>query len=135
MTGIIALLVTTRNFLGFSFSWSEELTRYLLIWLSLLGATVLTKRDDHIRFDFLAERLPALPLRLISITLRLLVLGFLWILVEQSWAVAQSRASTHSPALGLSMVVPYLAIPVSAALMLVATALNIWRDLRLLRRG
>lgn len=135
MTVIIAMLVTTRNFLGFSYPWSEELTRYLLVWLSLLGAAVLTKRDDHIRFEFLADRMPRVPLALLSIVLRVLVLGFLWILLQQSWAVANARASTHSPALGLSMMVPYLAIPVSAALMLLATLLNIWGDLRRLVRG
>lgn len=135
MTAVVVLLVVTRNFLSFSFPWSEELTRYLLVWVSLLGAAVLTRRDDHIRFEFLADKLPRSAALGLEIVLRLLVLGFLVILLDQSWRVALARATTHSPALGLSMFVPYLAIPVSAALMLAATFLNLARDLARLARG
>lgn len=129
MTGVIAMLIVSRNLLGFSFSWSEELTRFLLVWLSMLGAAVLLRRDDHIRLELLTDYLtPKLRLAL-SLLLRLLVLGFLVILLYESWLVANARAVTHAPALGLSMRIPYLALPVGAALMILATVVNIWRDI------
>lgn len=128
MTAVIAMLIVSRNLLGFSFSWSEELTRFLLVWLSMLGAAVLLRRDDHIQMDLLTDYLsPRLRLGL-SLVLRLLVLGFLVILLYESWQVANARAVTHAPALGLSMRIPYLALPAGALLMILATLVNIWRE-------
>lgn len=128
MTAVIAMLIVSRNLLGFSFSWSEELTRFLLVWLSMLGAAVLLRRDDHIRLELLTDYLtPKLRLGL-SLLLRLLVLGFLAILLYESWLVANARAVTHAPALGLSMRIPYLALPAGAVLMILFTLVNIWRD-------
>ncbi|HET6468168.1 MAG TPA: TRAP transporter small permease [Geminicoccaceae bacterium] len=133
MTAVIAILVFTRNFMGFSFPWSEELTRFLLVWLSMLGAMVLLRRDDHIRLDFLADKLPARLSLWLAVVLRLLVLAFLVILVHQSWLAALARQVTRAPALGVSMFWPYLAIPVAAGLMILVTLLNLWADVRRLR--
>lgn len=130
MVVVIAMLVFTRNFLGFSFSWSEELTRYLLVWLTMLGSAVLLHRGEHIRMDLFAGRLPRIPDALLSLLLRLLVLGFLVILVQQSWLTVQARSVARSPALGLSMGLPYLALPVAGAVMLFVTLVALWGDLR-----
>ncbi len=130
MTGVIGLLVFTRNFLGYSYSWSEEMTRFLLIWLSLLGAAVITYRNDHIRFDFLAGYLSDRFARGLGIVLNILIIAFLVLLLVQSWDVALARSATRSPALSLPLTVPYLAIPISTALMVFACALNIARDIR-----
>ena len=67
-----------------SFSWSEELTRFLLVWLSMLGAAVLLRRDDHIRLNLLDDHIGPKGQLWLSLVLRLLVLGFLFILVQQA---------------------------------------------------
>lgn len=130
MTLVIFLLVLTRNLLSFSFPWSEELTRFLLVWLSMLGAVVLLRRDDHIRLELLAERLPVRAADLLGLLLRLLVLAFLVVLLQQSWLAALARGATRAPALGITLTWPYLAIPVAAALMILVSLVNLWGDLR-----
>lgn len=128
MTLVIAALVLSRNLLGFSFSWSEELTRFLLVWLSMLGAAVLLRRDDHISLNLLQDRLAPRSRLVLDLLLRLLVLLFLLILAQQSWTAALARQVTHAPALGVSLFWPYLAIPVAAVLMILATLVNLWGD-------
>lgn len=130
MTAVIATLVLTRNLLSFSFPWSEELTRFLLVWLSMLGSVVLLRRDDHIRLEVLADRLPARAALVLGLLLRLLVLSFLAVLLQQSWLAALARGATRAPALGIPLTWPYLAIPVAAALMILVGIVNLWRDLR-----
>ncbi|WP_027134459.1 TRAP transporter small permease [Geminicoccus roseus] len=129
MTTVIAVLIVSRNMLGFSFAWSEELTRFLLVWLSMLGAAVLLRRDDHIRLNLLQSRLGPKAQLVLSAVLRVLVLGFLVILVQQSWTASLARQVTHAPALGISLFWPYLAIPVAAAIMVFVTLVNLWGDL------
>jgi TRAP-type C4-dicarboxylate transport system permease small subunit len=135
MTAVIAVLVLSRNLIGFSFSWSEELTRFLLVWLSMLGAAVLLRRDDHISLNLLQDRLGPRGRLVLSFLLRLLVLAFLVILVRQSWTAALARQVTHAPALGISLFWPYLALPVAGILMFFVTLVNLWGEaLQLLGR-
>ncbi|WGF87810.1 TRAP transporter small permease [Marinivivus vitaminiproducens] len=129
MTAIIATLVLSRNLTGYSPPWSEEITRYLLIWLTMMGATVLLWRNDHIRLDLLNAKLsPRLQFGL-SIVLRVLVLGFLVILTQQGWLAALARSATRAPASNLNLFWPYLALPVGGAIMAFVTVVGLWRDL------
>ena len=128
MTGVIVMLVATRNVMSFSFAWSEELTRYLLVWLSMLGAAVLVHRNDHIALDLLPNALPERARAGLLLLLRLPIAAGLVILLQQSWAIAIARGGTRADALGISLTWAYAAIPVAAALMLLFTAFGIWRD-------
>lgn len=133
MTGVIVMLVATRNFMGFSFAWSEELTRYLLIWLAMLGAAVLLHRNDHIALDLLPNALSEWWRAAFSLVFRLPILAFLLLLLQQSWLVVLARSGTKAPALGISLSYAYAAIPAMALLMILFLLFGIWSDLRRLR--
>lgn len=51
--------VFSRYFLKGSYSFTEELARFLLIWLSVLGAAYLNARREHLSMDFFYSRLSA----------------------------------------------------------------------------
>lgn len=55
---IILLTVVTRYIYGFVFSWSEEVPRYFLVWIALLGTALAVERRDHIGFDAIFKRFP-----------------------------------------------------------------------------
>jgi TRAP-type C4-dicarboxylate transport system permease small subunit len=57
MTAIVILQVFYRYALNHSLFWSEELARYLLVWLTFLGATVAYRRHMHPSVDVLFKRL------------------------------------------------------------------------------
>lgn len=128
MTLVILMLVLTRNFFGFSYSWSEELTRYLLVWLVLLGSVILLQRDDHIRIDFVSFILPAKANAVLVLALRLLTLTFLSFLAYQGMLTALARGINRSPALGISLTWPYMAIAVSAGMMIIVILVQICRS-------
>lgn len=128
MTAVIAGLVISRNLLGFSPPWSEEITRYLLVWLTMMGAAVLLWRDDHIRLDLLNQRFSAKVQHAVAFALRLLILGFLVILAQQGWSAALARSATRAPASGLNLFWPYLALPAGGAIMVVITLTRLWND-------
>jgi TRAP-type C4-dicarboxylate transport system permease small subunit len=70
--------VIGRYVFGGAVSWSEEVPRYLLIWISFLGAAICVDRKEHIAFDVLFSHLPAAlqtPLRWV-IDLLILAFGF-----------------------------------------------------------
>lgn len=66
---IILVTVVTRYIFGFVFSWSEEVPRYLLVWIALLGTALAVDRREHIGFDAIFKRLPARAQRALGIVL------------------------------------------------------------------
>lgn len=72
----VLLQVFSRYFLSASFSFTEELARYSLIWLSILGAAYLNGKREHLSMDFLYRKLSAKNQRKISILIELLILLF-----------------------------------------------------------
>jgi TRAP-type C4-dicarboxylate transport system permease small subunit len=58
MALVVAVQVVSRYVFNHSLFWSEELARFLLIWLSFLGATVAYCHGAHPGVDSLVRRLP-----------------------------------------------------------------------------
>ena len=106
-------------------SWTEELARYAQVWLVLLAAPVCLRRGMHLAVDLLTPRLPPLAARVARGAILVLVGAF-----GLTFAVAAVRllgvaALQTSPALGISMIWPYLALPLGGALIVIAAAARI----------
>ena len=55
---VVVLAVIGRYVFGRSLTWTEEVPRYLLIWISFLGAAACVARREHVGFDVLFNKLP-----------------------------------------------------------------------------
>lgn len=73
--------VFSRYVLNTSFSWTEELARFSLIWLSILGAAYLNARRAHLSMDFLYRKFSDGNKKKISILIELLVFLFALIIM------------------------------------------------------
>lgn len=125
MVAVVLVATFFRYVLNSPLMWSEELARYLMIWIGLVGAAVTMRHGEHIRINAVRRRLPR-PVRMIG---DLLVAGamawFLWIATRYGWEYALRSAPQVSPSLGISMQWPLLAVPVAGALMLIQHVLHI----------
>jgi TRAP-type C4-dicarboxylate transport system permease small subunit len=123
MAALVIYQVAGRYLLGRPPSWTEEAARYLQVWLVLLAAPICLARGMHLSVDYLTPKLPA-GLQTIVRTLVLVLVGlFSLILAVYGVRLLEVAAYQVSPALGISMVWPYLALPVSGALM---TLVSVW---------
>lgn len=68
--------VFSRYVLNTSFSWTEELARFSLIWLSILGAAYLNARREHLSMDFLYGKFSDANRKKLSILIEILVFLF-----------------------------------------------------------
>jgi TRAP-type C4-dicarboxylate transport system permease small subunit len=121
MSVVVFLQVLFRYVLGLPLFWTEEFARYCLVWASLLGAAVATKRGQHIAVTFVMERL---PVRLRSSFRLVALFSVAVILAIITWGGIQLVMVTRaqiSPALRIPMALPYAAVPVGAAAMLLHT--------------
>jgi TRAP-type C4-dicarboxylate transport system permease small subunit len=130
ITATMSWGVFSRFVLHTPLAWSEELSRYLFVWLSFLGASVAFRRGLHLGMEALVNRLPKELRRALRVCGLLAVLGVLGVVCVTGAQLALFVMPQRSPAMGISMGGPYLAVPVGSALMVVhavADLVELWR--------
>ena len=126
---VVFLQVVFRYLLRQPLFWSEELPRYLLIWMSFLAAALAQKSEAHINISLALAPLPSAWRRAVRILTNLIILAFLVVLVYSGALVVGITASHRSTALQIPMAAVYLALPVGAVLMSIYLVLQIAQDL------
>ena len=126
---VVFLQVVFRYLLRQPLFWSEELPRYLLIWMSFLAAALAQKSEAHINITLALAPLPPACRRAVRILTNLIFLAFLAVLVYSGALVVGITASHRSTALQIPMAAVYLALPVGAVLMSIYLVLQIAQDL------
>jgi TRAP-type C4-dicarboxylate transport system permease small subunit len=106
--------------------WAEEILVFIMIWCVMLGAALVTQDNQHLRMDAVYHLAPPRLRRALNLLSTLAFLGAAAFLLVQSLRVVALVASTgqESVVAGVPMVIPYAAIPVSFALIVV---LLVWR--------
>jgi len=116
MTVIVLVAVFYRYVLLDALSWTEEASRYLMIWMGFLGTGLVVREGGHIAVDLLPQQLTGLRRRVVLALVRLLGLVFLAAVVGAGLVLAYRVAGQRTPVLAISMMWPYLAIPVGCLL-------------------
>ncbi len=124
MVAAIGAQVVARYVFNTPFSWSEELARYLFLWVVFLGASQAMRRHEHIAVGLMVDRLPFRVRQLVIVLLNGLIASFLAVLVVQGWKVVGIVAPLQSIALKVTMAVVYLPLVVGGAIMFVRIILQ-----------
>ena len=108
---------------------SEEVSRWLFLWVTFLGAIVALKEHGHLGTDALISRLPVLGKRICLVLGHLLMLYATWLVF--SGALAQVRINLHveAPVTGASMAFVYGTGVVFAVFAAVLLLRDLWRVL------
>lgn len=115
--------VVGRYFFNYSIAWSEETATFAQVWLTLLGAGVAMRYNQHVGVDFLILKAPLPVQRLVNGLAVLLGLWFLGVVVLGSLSMLSIGMMIKSPALRLSMAIPYAALPVGFGYFLIEFAI------------
>jgi TRAP-type C4-dicarboxylate transport system permease small subunit len=122
MTLVVATQVICRYLLGASLTWSEEASRYLLVWITFLGGSIAFKRGMHTGFDAVVRALSPGARRATVLVTLLAIVTFLIIVGLKGMQLALFNMAQRSPAMRLPMGTVYLAIPTGCFIMLVYAA-------------
>ncbi len=122
-------LVVTRYAFSYSPSWTEEITRYLMVWMVMLGAATLTLFDDHITLYLVPDKLGRRGRLIHSILVRLIVLAVSILTAWTGYQFAFSMWNVLAPGSSLPMTIPTLAVPVAMTLIAIFTIYRLVRDL------
>ena len=78
---VVTAQVVWRYAFNNSLVWTEELSRYLFVWMTFVGAALAVKESSHIRVSLLVDCLPARVRRWLAIGCLLLTAAFLAFLI------------------------------------------------------
>ena len=107
---------------------SEEVSRWLFVWITFLGAIVAVRERGHLGTDFLLARLPPLGQRICLAISYALMIWCTWLLFSGALAQARINWDVDAPVTGASMAIFYL----SGVVFAVAAGLLLALDLSLI---
>lgn len=113
--------VFTRFVIGIPSSFTDELARYLMIWVGVLGAAYISGRRMHVAIDLLPTRLNKegqLRLKVISNSIIILFCFFAMVIGGLRLVYITFTLEQYSPALQIPLALVYLVIPISGLLII-----------------
>jgi TRAP-type C4-dicarboxylate transport system permease small subunit len=125
--------VFSRYALGEQTKWTEELARFLLVWVALLGGALAFRTKAHLGVDYFVNQLHPDARRLTAVVADLVVLFFAGsvLLLGGASVVREALALEQTtPALGWKMGYVYLALPISGFFVVLYTVDNLMETLR-----
>ncbi len=111
--------------------WSEELARYMFIWVAFIGWVIANQRKSHIHISLVLDRSGPRVRQALAVFADLLVVVFALIFSVKGWRLVQNNLDVETVTLFFDFWLVYLVIPVSA----VASIVVVGCDLLALARG
>ena len=99
-------------------SWSDEVTRYLLIWSTFLGATVVYRHNGHISVTLLQDAVSPKLAKTLRILVHVICFVLFAVLFHYSSLYCMKLKKTAT-AMPIKMKYIYSCIPVSMAIMMI----------------
>ncbi len=118
MTFVIILQIIFRFFFT-ALSWSEEVARFLLVWSSLLAASIGFKKGSHITVTFVVQRFSPKAKKFLSIMAYILQAIFFFIVIVFGLKLMIVQKSQTSAALLISMSYIYAIYPIGGTIIFI----------------
>ncbi|MCY4562281.1 MAG: TRAP transporter small permease [Flavobacteriaceae bacterium] len=115
----VSYQVFTRYFTDNPSSFTEELSRYLMVWLGILGAGYVAGRNEHIAIDFFIRKLSPKIKYIVYQLIRWSIISFAvfgFIIGGGNLVFITFTLKQYSPSLGIPLGLVYLIIPFSGLL-------------------
>jgi len=119
MALLVFVNVVSRYVFNYSIIWVEELTQYQMIWIAYLGAGLALREGRHVAVDTLQDLLPARLRRFVRLAIWFAIAVFLVTLTILGFQIAAFTWNQETPVMNIPTGIPYLAIPIGAAVFLV----------------
>lgn len=136
LLGLIVVIMFTQVLFRYAFnnslSWTEEIAKFLFVWVTFLGAALCFGENMHLGVDFLVRKVPVRFRKYLFVFNTTIIIFFngLMVLIGFSWVINVS--GTLSPAVGLPLnIVFYSALPVSAVISVIYGVIRLRKEIKM----
>ena len=125
MVALVFGNVVLRYFFSTGWLISEEISRWMFVWMVFMGAVVVMRERGHTGTDMVVVRLPAWAQRVCLVAVQVIMLYITWLMFTGSWSQVVVNRETEAPVSGLSVSIFYF----SGVLFAVSTVLILLHQL------
>lgn len=118
LAGVVFLQFFTRYVLNDSMSWTEEIARYLLIWVTFVGGAIAIRRGTHIGVEVMLHFLPPGPVKIFRFVIDIITVGFLALLCWFALLITERMQIQTMMVIDVPMSVVYAGVACGCFLML-----------------
>jgi len=122
--------IVARFIPGNTTVWSEEVARFVFVWIVFLGAATLMRDNEHIRISIITDRLGSVSGRILKIFSAALIIPFVAFMTWGAYKNMLRQWGTFAPTVDwLRLGYVYLALLLSGIIMIGYLSRNLVRDL------
>jgi TRAP-type C4-dicarboxylate transport system permease small subunit len=100
--------VILRYFFDSGITWSDEMSRFLFVYLVFLGAIMALKDNEHLGVDTLVRRFPRPFRRIVYVAVNAIIVYMLYLIGDGSWKMTVLSKDTTAPATELPLSYVYV---------------------------
>lgn len=136
LLGLGLVQVILRNVFASGLFWADEILRHLVLWIGLIGASLATREQCHLRMDVLAHGLSGHCQAGLRLTASLLAIVGCVFLAHAAWTyVSYEYMAQTKLSMGLPIWVAQSILPIGFAFMALRFALRAVDHIAQLRKG
>ncbi len=124
MVIIVFANVVSRYYLHASLAWSEEVARFMLVWLVFIGSFLAYIHDEHLGLDILVTKFPPTLRKIVGFFTNLLIIFALYAVMEGGYLLMRDNFDWLSPAAEIPQGYVYFVVPFVCGLMIVQAVLK-----------
>lgn len=128
MVTIIFSQVVARYLFENSLSWSEELGRYIFVWMTFIGSAIAVRNKLHVTLDMFVMRFPRSLQKLCLVISYTSMSIFTAVLIYGGYKFVAKGSHQISAAMQLPMHYVYVVLPVGGALIFFYLMKNFYED-------
>ena len=129
MVAIIFAQVVARYILSNSLSWSEELGRYLFVWMTFIGSAIAVRNKLHVSLDMFVCHLPRALQKFCLLISYVSMIIFTSVVIYGGYKFFIKGSNQISAAMQLPMHYVYIVLPVGGGLILFYLLKNLYEDI------
>ena len=122
---VVTIQIVSRYFFSFAIPWTEELSRWLYIYIVFIGASEAVSRRDHIAIDIVPNRLGPKTNYLLDIAIHLIFAATAAVIVHRGYLFGLRMDRLGSITMHVQMSWLYMAVPIGFTLVGIKSLLNV----------
>lgn len=126
MAVLVVWQVAARYIFQSPIPWSEQLAKYLFIWLVLINGAYIFGKKEHMNIGYFKSKMPQSVQNILDYVIEIITLGFAaFILIWGGWMALKTGIPQKDAALSISMGYVYAVLPLSGILTMLYSVCNL----------
>jgi TRAP-type C4-dicarboxylate transport system permease small subunit len=130
MVGIIFFQVIMRYVFNNSLSWSEELGKFIFVWISWLGISIGQRRNEHIKITMLVDKLPPMGQKIAEIISDIILIIICLVTLYYAIILVQTQVKVPYAGIKISTAWGYLSLVLGCGFISLRLFANIFKDIK-----